>query len=143
MRAPCLLAALLLAAAIPRHATAQPNAPPTGQSDLDLAIRRGGLATLAPLCGARDDHWAEDLRRAAMQDAAHAAAPDDPALHSAPGADLATAALGFAEAEALEDFAETSPQAACAKITADPGLPEADRRVAAYRRDLAATHRVW
>ena len=45
--------------------------------------------------------------------------------------------------EALEDFAETSPEAACAKLAADPGLPEADRRVAAYRNSLTATRPLW
>jgi hypothetical protein len=136
MRTPCLLTALLLAGA----AHAQP-APST--AELDTAIHRGTLASLAPLCHLRDEPWAEDLRRASVQDITHAKTPDDPTLQSAPGSNLAANALGFADAEALEDFAETSPEAACAKLAADPGLPDADRRVAAYRTSLTATHPLW
>jgi hypothetical protein len=119
------------------------EAAPVAQADLDLAVKRGSIATLAPLCKMRDEKWAEDLRRAAMQDATRATMPDDPSLKSASGSDLAAGALGFADAEALEDFAEASPLVACGKLAHDPGLQAADRRVADYRKDLARTQRVW
>jgi hypothetical protein len=107
------------------------------RSDLDLTVRRGGLATLAPLCGMRDARWAQDLRKAAIQDATHAPEPDEPSLKGAAESDAAVSALGFADTEALEDFAAQSPKVACANLARDRGLADADLRVEKYRRDLA------
>ncbi len=107
-------------------------AQPTEQS-LAEAARFGALATLAPLCDLRDDAWAGDLRQAMIQSATGADVHDEVALLAAPGSDLATAALGYADVEALESFAEESPQKTCAALRSNPDLPGADARVQAWR----------
>ena len=93
------LTSLLIAAMGCGNAWAQ-----VSQSEL---LRWGTLAARAPLCGARDEAWAFDLRRAELQAATRSRRFDDEALRAAPGSNEATAALSFAEAEALEDFADS------------------------------------
>jgi hypothetical protein len=95
--------------------TARASPPPgpidaLGEEQLSETLQLGTLATLAPLCGLRDDRWAEDLRRGAMQSATGTEARDDQGLRAAPGSSLAVGALSYAEAEALESFAETRPE---------------------------------
>jgi hypothetical protein len=97
------------------------------------AVHLGGLATLAPLCGLRDDAWAADLRRSLLQGATGTNRTDDPGLNAAPGRGQADAALGFADVESLEAFAEQSPEAACRKVAADPDLRRADAAVLGFR----------
>lgn len=100
---------------------------------LDEAVRLGTVATLAPLCGLREEAWSFDLRRAAILDATRSADPEDGALSAAPGGKLVTGALSFAEAEALEDFAEASPSATCPKLAGSQDLQRADALVAQFR----------
>ena len=59
---------------------------------------------------------------------------DDPGLNAAPGRGQADAALGFADIELLEDFAEQSPAEACRKVAADPDLRRADAAVLGFRQ---------
>jgi hypothetical protein len=106
---------------------------PTGQSLADAATF-GAVATLAPLCGLRDEAWSFDLRRAAMQTATGSAATDDAGLARAPGNGQVAAALGYADMEALEDFAADTPAATCASLRRNPALGRADAAVAAFRR---------
>ncbi len=108
---------------------------PPGPSEaaLDDAVRLGTVATLAPLCGMRDEAWSFDLRRATVMDTTHAPQPDDETLQRVPGRDLAVAALSHAEAEALEAFAEAPPAATCVPLATDPDLARADRIVQAFR----------
>lgn len=113
-------------------AEAQAQAP-SGQSLADAATF-GAVATLAPLCGLRDDSWSADLRRAATQNATGSPAMDDAALSHAPGNDLATAALGYGDMEALEDFAADTPAETCKSLRGNPALGKADAAVAAFRR---------
>jgi hypothetical protein len=87
------------------------------------ALRFGSIATLAPLCGLRDDTWARDLRRAELQ-----------ALAQSMSANEAAATLSYAEDEAVETFAETKPRATCDPLTHDPDLPRADEIVDAFRK---------
>jgi hypothetical protein len=103
------------------------------QAPTDELLRWGTLATLAPLCGVRDETWAFDLRRAELQSAIGSKRFDDPALKSAPGSDAAMAALSYAEAEALEDFAETSPERTCVPLANSPDLGRGDEIVRAFR----------
>ena len=103
------------------------------QAALDDAVKLGTVATLAPLCGTRDEAWAFDVRRATIMDAARAARPDDPALQAAPGSQLVIGALSFAEAEALESFAEAPAADTCGPLEADPVLKRADAMVRAFR----------
>jgi hypothetical protein len=103
------------------------------QARKDELLRWGTLATLAPLCGVRDEAWAFDLRRAELQSATGSKRFDDPALKSAPGSNEAVAALSYAEAEALEDFAETSPERTCLPLANSPDLGEGDEIVRAFR----------
>jgi hypothetical protein len=113
-------------------AGAQTPAPP-GQSLADAATF-GAVATLAPLCGLRDEAWSSDLRRAATQSATGSAATDDATLSRAPGADQASAALGYGDMEALEDFAADTPARTCASLRENPALGRADAAVDAFRR---------
>jgi len=110
------------------QALAQP-----GQSLADTATF-GAVATLAPLCGLRDEGWSFDLRRAALQAATGSAATTDAELLAAPDSGKAEAALGYADMEALEDFAAETPATACAALRANPALGRADAAVAAFRR---------
>lgn len=96
-------------------------------------LRWGTMATLAPLCGARDEKWAFDLRRAELQSATRSRRFDDEALRAAPGSNEASAALSFAEAEALEEFAESPPERTCKPLALDPDLKQADEIVRAFR----------
>jgi hypothetical protein len=105
----------------------------TGQSVADGATF-GAVATLAPLCGLRDEAWSSDLRRAAIQTATGSAATDDAALSSAPGANQVAAALGYGDMEALEDFAADTPSATCQALRKNPALGRADAAVDAFRR---------
>jgi hypothetical protein len=79
----------------------------------------GAVAAQAPLCGLRDEHWAEDLRLAARE------LPADPRQ--------IVAALGYGDMEALEDFAADSPRVVCPALAANPALARADAAVARYR----------
>jgi hypothetical protein len=106
---------------------------PPGQGLADAATF-GAVATLAPLCGFRDDVWSADLRRAAKQTATGSAATDDAALSRAPGGDQASAALGYGDMEALEDFAADTPEVTCAALRNNPALERADKAVDAFRR---------
>lgn len=119
-----ILALLLQAAA----AQAQPSEPA-----LREVTRFGALATLAPLCGERDETWGEDLRAAMVQRATEADVHDLDSLHAAPGHELAEAAIGYADTEALEDFAEEAPGATCSAVRVNPELPTADAHVRAWR----------
>jgi hypothetical protein len=123
--------AMLCVAFLPM-ANAQTLAP-TGQSLADAATF-GAVATLAPLCGLRDEAWAFDLRRAAMQTATGSAATDDTGLSHAPGSGQVAAALGYADMEALEDYAADTPAATCASLQGNPALGRADAAVDAFRR---------
>jgi hypothetical protein len=106
---------------------------PSGQSLADAAMI-GAVATLAPLCGLRDEAWSADLRRAATQTATGSSAADDAALSHAPGSDLAAAAIGYGDMEALEDFAADTPEQTCASLRGNPALGRADAAVDAFRR---------
>ena len=94
----------------------------------------GAVATLAPLCHLRDDAWAADLRRAALRSAGGTEATDDAGLTAAPEHGKAAAALGYADMEALEDFAADGEAATCAGLKANPALPQADAAVRAFRQ---------
>jgi hypothetical protein len=106
---------------------------PMGQSLADAATF-GAVATLAPLCGLRDEAWSFDLRRAALQAATGSAATDDAGLSHAPGNGQVAAALGYADMEALEDFAADTPAATCASLQGNSALGRADAAVNAFRR---------
>jgi hypothetical protein len=123
-----VLAMLLVGWASVAHAQA-----PTGQSIADGATF-GAVATLAPLCGLRDEAWSADLRRAASQAATGSPATDDASLSSAPGSNQVAAALGYGDMEALEDFAADTPDATCAALRKNPALGRADAAVNAFRR---------
>jgi hypothetical protein len=115
--------------------TAAPTetAAPTGQSIADAATF-GAVATLAPLCGLRDEAWSSDLRRAAMQTATGSSVTNDAALSQAPGNNQVAAALGYGDMEALEDFAADTPAVTCASLRGNPALGRADAAVDAFRR---------
>ena len=51
------------------QAASGPSQAAPSQAALDDAVRLGTVATLAPLCGMRDEAWSFDLRRAAVMDA--------------------------------------------------------------------------
>jgi hypothetical protein len=106
---------------------------PAEQSVADGATF-GAVATLAPLCGLRDESWSSDLRRAAIQTATGTTATDDAGLATAPGANQIAAALGYGEMEALEDFAADTPAATCAALRTNPAVHRADTAVDAFRR---------
>ena len=119
-RVSCLLLIATIAAA----------APPARADDVE---RFGRIATLAPLCAARDEAWSFDLRRAELQSATGSTRFDDAALEAAPGSKQVVAALSSAEHEALEEFAENSPSRSCEAVRADPDLHHADEIVRAFR----------
>ncbi len=121
-----------LAMGLAGPAVAEPS-----EDQLDDAVRLGGLAALAPICGLRDTAWADDLRRAAIQAATAARAHDDAGLMAAPGSNLAVSALSFAEAEALESFAEAPAVATCGPLGGDPALDRADGLVRRFRQQVA------
>ena len=106
--------------------------PPTGQSIADGSTF-GAIATLAPLCDLRDETWASDLRSAAMQTATGSTATDDASLASTPGASQITAALGYGDMEALEDFAANKSDATCTALRNNPALRRADAAVDTFR----------
>lgn len=114
-----LLVAMIAAAATPARA--------------DDVERFGRIATLAPLCAARNETWSFDLRRAELQSATGSARFDDAALAAAPGSKQVVAALSSAEHTALEEFAENSPSRSCEAVWADPDLRHADEIVRAFR----------
>lgn len=128
---------LLMLTALAPGAAGQPapGAPagPTGDQ-LAEAVRFGGLAALAPICGLRDERWAADLRRSALQSATGSRAHGDDDLSAAAGSNLVVGALSFAEAEALESFAEAPAQVTCVPLQADPDLELADGMVKKFRR---------
>jgi hypothetical protein len=76
----------------------------------------GAIATLAPLCGLRDEVWSTDLR------------------HAAGSGNQIAAALGYGDMEALEDFAADKPEATCSALGHNPALGRADAAVDAFRR---------
>ena len=106
---------------------------PTGQTVADGATF-GAVATLAPICGLRDEAWSADLRRAAMEAATGSTATDDAGLASAPGSNQVVAALGYGDMEALEDLAADKQDATCAALRQNPALIRADAAVDAFRR---------
>ena len=110
-------------------------AAPPGPSKDQLAesVRLGSLAALAPVCGLRDERWAADLRRSAIQSATGSQGHQDGDLAAAPGSNMVVGALSFAEAEALEAFAEAAPDATCGPLGHDPNLTRADRIVRDFR----------
>jgi hypothetical protein len=122
----------LLCIALASAAVAQTKVP-AGQRIADAATF-GAVATLAPLCGLRDEAWSSDLRRAAMQTATGSAATDDAGLSQAAGNNQAAAALGYGDMEALEDFAADTPAVTCASLRGNPALGRADAAVDAFRR---------
>ena len=132
-----LLSVAWVSAAAAQTKTPQTNTPqtktPTGQSVADAATF-GAVATLAPLCGLRDEAWSFDLRRAAMQTATGSTATDDAGLSQAAGNNQAEAALGYGDMEALEDFAADTPTVTCASLQNNPALGRADAAVARFRR---------
>lgn len=123
-----------LAIAFAHSAWAQPS-----QDTLDDTVRIGTVAALASVCGLRDEAWAADLRRAAIQAATRSRAHDDPGLHAAPGSDLAVGALSFADAEALESFAEAPAADTCTPLAHSPGLDRADGMVRGFREQVPAS----
>ena len=99
----------------------------------DDLLRFGRIATLAALCGIRDEAWSFDLRRAELQSATGSERFDDEALKRAPGSDRAAASLSSAEHEAIEEFAEKSPARTCAGMRAEGDLAPADDIVRTFR----------
>ena len=132
-----VLASLPALAAGPQGSGPQATGP--DQPALDGAVRLGAMATLAPLCGLRDEAWAFDLRRAALLRATRGDRPDDEALRAAPGSPLVQSALGYAETEALEDFAGQAPAKTCGPLAAGGDLRDADEAVRAFRALKAAS----
>ncbi len=128
-----IVAALALSAPV----LAQTTGP--SQADIDEAVRRGTMATLANVCGLRDEAWAFDLRRSTILDTTHAARPDDDTLRAAPGSQLVTTAMTYAETEALEDFAEAQPAVTCEPLKRNPELARADQIVRDFRALKAGT----
>jgi hypothetical protein len=110
-------------------AWAQPS-----EAQLAQTVQIGTVAALAGVCGLRDESWAADLRRAAIQSATGTALHDDPALHAAPGSGLAIGALSFADAEALESFAEAPAAETCGPLAHSKGLDQADGMVRSFRQ---------
>jgi hypothetical protein len=115
-------------------AVAQPS-----EAQLADTVSVGTVAALAAVCGLRDEAWVADLRRAAIQSATGSRAHDDPGLHAAPGSNLAIGALGFADAEALESFAEAPPEETCKPLAHSKGLDQADRMVRGFREQVPAS----
>ncbi|MBV9784222.1 MAG: hypothetical protein JO264_10420 [Acidisphaera sp.] len=104
------------------------------QAQLNDTVALGSLAALAPICGLRDERWAVDLRRAAIQAATRSHAHDDAGLKAMPGSNLAVGALSFAETEALESFAEAPAVDTCEPLARNPDLRRADAMVLEFRR---------
>jgi hypothetical protein len=115
-------------------AMAQPS-----EAQLADTVSAGTVAALAAVCGLRDEAWAADLRRAAIQSATGSRAHDDPGLHAAPGSALAIGALSFADAEALESFAEAPPDETCTPLAHSQGLDQADGMVRGFREQAPAS----
>lgn len=126
-----LVMVLTMAVLIGSGAHAEPSA--VSQAGLDEAVELGGVATLAQLCGLRDEAWAFDLRRAMILQTTRTTNPDDLALYDAPGSALVVGALSFADVEALESFAEGLPEHSCGPLTTKPALDRADRAVEVFR----------
>ena len=124
-------ASIVFAAGLFLSAAAAAQTP--SQADTDTLVQLGRLATLGSICSLRDESWAFDLRRAAIQSATRSQRFDDPALRAAPGSAEAQAALGYAEAESLEDFADTPPEQTCGPLASSPDLKQADDIVRAFR----------
>jgi hypothetical protein len=128
----------VLAAHTAAHAQAPQAQGPQGQTPHGQSIADGAtfgaVATLAPMCGLRDEAWSADLRRSAMQTATGSAATDDTSLSTAPGGNQVVAALGYGDMEALEDFAADTPDATCAALRKNPALGKADAAVDTFRR---------
>ena len=110
-----------------------------GAAQLDGAVQMGTVASLASVCGLRDEAWVADLRRATIQSATSSHAHDDASLHQAPGSDQASGALGYADHEALESFAEAAPEATCGPLAHSNDLTQADRLVRAFREQAPAS----
>ena len=108
--------------------------PGPAQAAVDEAVRLGTVATLAPLCGLRAERWAFDLRRAAILDGTQGTQPNDAALRNASGSQNIVSALSYAEAEALEDFAQAPPSETCEPLKANPDLARADAIVQAFQK---------
>ena len=123
---------IVVALALSMPALAQSPTGPS-QADIDEAVRRGTVATLAHICGLRDEAWAFDLRRSTILDATHAAGPDDNTLRDVPGSQLVTTAMTYAETEALEDFAEAAPAITCDPLKRNPELARSDKIVRDFR----------
>ena len=98
------------------------------------AVRLGAIATTGPLCGLRDPRWGADLRSAELQAMGAPPVPATAAPEDRHRADVAGAALSYAEDEALEDFADAPPAATCGPLAQDPELAHADAMVTAWRR---------
>ena len=120
----------------------QPSFAQAPPPQLDDTVKLGGIATLAPLCGLREEAWAVDLRRAAIQAATQSKAHDDPDLKAAPGSNLAVGALSYADTEATESFAEADPAETCKPLASSPDLARADVMVEAFRKQGAGP-RAW
>jgi hypothetical protein len=123
--------AVLLSIAFVSAASAQ--TPLAADQSVADAATFGAVATLAPLCGLRNEARASDLR-AAQQAVTGSRATDDDGLSHAPGNGRAVAALGYGDMEALEDFATDRPAATCAALKANPALGRADATVDTFRR---------
>lgn len=94
---------------------------PAAAQGLGDAAQFGAVATMAPLCGLRDEAWSDDLREAAFETAAASQGQ-------------AAAAIAYGDMEALEDFAADSPAVACSSLAANPALRRADQAVARLRQ---------
>ena len=128
---------LAIVAALGGVAQAQmPERIGTDEAGLLGVARYCAIATLAPLCALRDQDWGEDLRQAMVQEATGADVHAADALRRAPGQQLAVAALGYADTEALEDFAEDTPGRTCDTLRANPDLGRADDHVRAWRQRI-------
>ena len=68
-----------------------------------------------------------------MQTSTGSTATDDASLASTPDANQITAALGYGDMEALEDFAANKPDATCAALRNNPALLRADAAVDTFR----------
>jgi hypothetical protein len=129
------LAMVLLGLAMGTGAAwAQPSA-----AQLDRSVQMGTVASLASVCGLRNEAWIADLRRATIQSATGSRAHDDAGLHEAQGSDQVTGALGYADHEALESFAEAPPGETCGPLAHSKDLDQADRLVRAFREQAPAS----
>ncbi len=117
-----------------RPARAQPS-----QAQIADTVEIGGLAALAPLCGLRDEAWSADLRRSTIQSATGTAGHEDRALQAAPGSNLVVGALSYAEAEALESFAEAPAAVTCGPLASNPALTRADAMVRHFRAEVPSS----